>query len=301
MTGGGGGIGRRVVEDLVADGFRVRLLARTAPAAATDRVEFARLDLTAAEPPERNALEGCTAIVHLAAHIPQDQDDPAAAELCLRTNALGTLRLLTAMEQAGIGRMVQTTSANAYSPDQDFPSESSPMYPARRAPFYLASKIVQDIAGTHWDLRRNIAVTTLRLSSVYGAGLETSLFTRFCKTLAASQPIHLANRGSFAADFVELSDVASAIRMALQTGVAGPLNIASGKRTTLLEAARLLLDITGSPDDRLIVDPSGQDEPGFPAIDISKAVGLGYAPTDLRTGLQGLVDWVAGNPKPPAS
>jgi UDP-glucose 4-epimerase len=277
------------------------VLGRTPPAAPDDRIEFAPLDLTGAEPPQRSALEGCTAIVHLAAYVPQDQGDPAATELCLRTNALGTLRLLTAMERAGIRRMVQTTSANAYSPDEDFPSESSPMYPAQRAPFYLASKIVQDILGSHWELRRNIAVTTLRLSSVYGAGLEKSLFTRFCEALAAGQPVRLASGGSFGADFVELSDVSSAIRMAFETGVTGPLNIASGRRTTLLEAMRLLLDITGVPGDRLIVEPSERHESGFPAIDISKAVTLGYKPTDLRTGLQGLVDWVAGKPKPAES
>jgi UDP-glucose 4-epimerase len=290
VTGGTGGIGRIVVGELLDAGFRVRLLSRSAPQ--DQEVEHAAFDLTADDPVEAGALAGCSAVVHLAAHIPRDQEDPATAELCFRTNALGTLNLLEAVEGAGVDRFLQTTSANAYAPGLDSPSEEDPMYPAGRAPFYLSSKVAQDVFGSYWGLRRGMKVTTLRLSSVYGEGIEGALFTRFARTLIGGDAIRLANGGTFGADFVEASDISRALLLFLRKGATGAFNIASGERTTLLEASRLLLDLAGCGEDRLIVEPTDQPEKGFPRIDVSKVQDLGFVPTDLRTGLARLVDWV---------
>jgi hypothetical protein len=79
----------------------------------------------------------------------------------------------------------------------------------------------------------------------------------------------------------------------LQNGVTGSFNVASGVRTTLLQAAQLLLNIAGCGQDLLVVDPQLNLEPGFPRMDISKARECGFSPTDLRTGLARLVQWVS--------
>lgn len=293
VTGGTGAIGRRVVQDLLIGGFRVRLLGRGGGRDA--RLEHAPVDLGTDEAIPSQALVGCDAVVHLAAHIPARQDDPASAALCFQTNVFGTLKLLRAMESAGIERLIQTTSANAYAAGLDAPGESAPMYPSERAPFYLASKVAQDIFGSYWDERRAFCVTTLRLSSVYGAGIETALFTKFAKSLGAGAQIRLANGGSFGADFVDVADVSAAVSSFLANGTGGPFNIASGERTTVRQAAEILVGLTGCGEDRLIVEPETEPEIGFPRMDISKAREFGFAPTDLRKGLAELVDWVAAS------
>jgi UDP-glucose 4-epimerase len=294
VTGGTGAVGRRVVRDLVGSGFHVRSLSRTAVADA----EHVPVDLATDEPVGAELLSGCSAVVHLASHIPRKPEDPASAELCLRINAIGTLKLLQASEEAGIGRFIQTTSANAYAPGLEAPREEDAMYPSERGVFYLSSKVVQDVLGSYWANRRAMVVTTLRLSSVYGAGAETSLFTRFARALHAGDPITLANGGSFGADFVDIADVSSAIVRFLTADAAGVFNIASGERTTLLQAARLLIELIGSAEDRLIVEPERETEAGFPRMDISKALDFGFAPSDLRTGLGRLVEWVSGKVAP---
>lgn len=290
VTGGTGAIGRRVVHDLLQQGFRIRLLSRSAPD--NRQLEHVPLDLAARTPLPIEALAGCSAVVHLASHIPPRQEDPDSAEICLQTNALGTLKLLRAAEEAGIGRFVQTTSANAYAPGLDVPSEEDAMYPAERAPFYLSSKIVQDVFGSYWANRCGLAVTTFRLSSVYGAGMDRALFTRIARSLRAGEGITLANGGTFGADFVDISDVSSAFGLFLRQDLTGVFNIASGQRSTLLEAARILLELTGSADDLLTVEPEQRTEPGFPRMDISKARKAGFDPLGLREGLAKLVDWV---------
>lgn len=290
VTGGTGAIGRHVVQQLIDSGLQVRSLSRTAIPGA----EHVPVDLASDQPLSADLLGGCSAVLHLASHIPARQEDPASAEPCLRTNALGTLKLLQAAEQAGVVRFIQTTSANAYAPGLQAPREDDPMYPAARAPFYLSSKLVQDVLGAYWANCRGMRVTTLRLSSVYGAGMESSLFTRFAKTLCDGGSITLANAGSFGADFVDIADVTSAIGLFLASDTAGAFNIASGERTTLLQAARLLLELTGSAEDRLVIEPEQEREAGFPRMDISRARACGFAPSDLRTGLNRLIEWVSG-------
>jgi UDP-glucose 4-epimerase len=290
VTGGTGAIGRRLIRDLLDEGFRVRLLSRSAPPDLA--IEHVPVDLSSDGPLTADALAECSAMLHLAAYIPSNHEDPASAVLCFQTNVLGTLKLLQAMEEAGIKRLLQTTSANAYAPGIEAPSEQQPMYPMGRAPFYLSSKLVQDIFGSHWALCRGMSVTTLRLGSVYGAGMKDALFTRFARALREGDAIRLANGGSFGADFVEISDVARAATMFLRSGVAGAFNVASGERTTLLEAAELLLDLTGSSPDKLIVEAEERLEIGFPQMDITKVRQLGFVPTDFRTGLARLVGWL---------
>jgi len=296
VTGAGGNVGLRVVDDLLAAGYSVRSLSRTRSRKLPAEVEHVTADLAAGQPLDPQGLKDCAAVIHLAAHIPVNQNDPASAKACFETNALGTLRLLEAMDGAGVDRLIQTTSANAYAPERDEPSEEDPMYPSARAPFYLSSKLVQDILASHWSLRTGMAVTTLRISSVYGAGLESALFTRFARTLRSGGKVRLANGGSFGADFVELGDVSAALAIVLKSGFTGPLNIASGKRTTLLEAARLLAELIGSGEEALIVESEERYEPGFPAIGIANARAVGFAPTDLRTGLERVVSWIDETP-----
>jgi UDP-glucose 4-epimerase len=291
VTGGTGAIGRRVVRELLDEGFGVRLLSRSAPRDLA--IEHVSVDFSSDEPLDAGALAECSAVLHLAAYIPSKHEDPATAARCFQTNVLGTIKLLQAMEGAGVERLLQTTSANAYAPGIEAPTEQQPMYPAARASFYLSSKLVQDIFGAHWAMCRGMSVTTLRLGSVYGAGMEQALFTRFAGALRAGEAIRLANGGSFGADFVEISDVAKAALMFLRSGVTGAFNVASGERTTLLEAARLLLELTGSSPDKLIVDAEERLEIGFPQMDISKVRQLGFIPTDLRTGLARVVGWLS--------
>lgn len=290
VTGGTGAIGRCVVRGLLEAGFRVRLLSRSM--VRQDDVEHAIFDLDSQGPLSSRALEGCTALLHFAAYIPQRQDDPASAERCFRTNALGTMRLLEAAEEGRLEHVVQTTSANAYAAGIEAPCELDAMFPSARAPFYLSSKIAQDVFGAYWESQRGLPVTTLRLSSVYGAGIDTALFTRFARSLLAGTPVRLANGGAFGADFLEVADVSRAALMFLRSGATGAFNIASGVRTNLRDAATLLANLIGRDEALIEIEPGDAIEEGFSRMDISKARECGFRPTELDVGLERLVSWL---------
>jgi UDP-glucose 4-epimerase len=192
---------------------------------------------------------------------------------------------------------VHTTAANAYAPGAQPPDETAPLYPAERAAFYLTSKVAQEIFAAHWAARHGMSVTALRLSALYGAGQERGLFTSFARKLLAGEPVRLANGGSYGADFLTLDDAAAAVLLFLESGASGSFNIASGSRSTLKDAASLLLEMTGANAEQLVLEPSTHSDPGFPAIAIDKAGTQGFSPTGIREGLRQLVDWVrSGTP-----
>lgn len=104
VTGGAGRLGRHVVRAL--DGrCEVRVLDRALP----EGEGGVTVDILDAQALTR-ALEGVDAVVHLAG---LDLDTPAAPEDYVRVNALGTFGLLEAAREAGVRRVVLTSSITA--------------------------------------------------------------------------------------------------------------------------------------------------------------------------------------------
>jgi len=113
VTGASGLIGRAVLERLRADGLEcVRALSRQ-PRADSEGVEWVRGDLGAGETWAAR-LEGCAALLHLGASTGR-----AAAMEHQRTNAQGMRSLVRAARDAGISRLVFTSSIAAAYPEVD--------------------------------------------------------------------------------------------------------------------------------------------------------------------------------------
>lgn len=291
VTGATGLIGRIFVREAVRQGFKVRLLARGS-VPTQDSMEVAYLDLAAPGHIDPSILDGCQAVVHLAARIPTDHSDVREADFCWQENALGTLKLMEAMDRAGVKRLIQTTSANAYAPWVEHPAELAPMFPASRI-YYLTSKIAQELYANSMGLAHGIGVATLRISSVYGVDSHRAPITVIARQMIEGRSVKLASGGGFGADFVTDEDVARALLLILESNASGPFNVASGTRSTLLQIARQLAELTDYPLERTeIADrhPSGPADFGFPAINNAKLVALGFDPTPLAAGLVTLVD-----------
>ena len=286
LTGGTGFIGKRFAAVARASGYRIRHLTRHAAGDFAPDDEARPFDL---EAPDHDAvnLRDCAALVHLAAYIPRDHDDPAAAERCWTINARGTLRLIEAAAAAGIKRIVQTTSANAYAGGVDVPDENAPMFPRSRS-YYLGSKILQEIYATEFCRTRGIALTTLRLASVYGPGQTSGAPGIMVRAALEGRPIEIIDGGQFGADMVYLDDVAQALMLAVERGCIGPVNVGSGVRTTIAQLARMIADLTGGS----VIEKPGQgtvSDTGFPPLDITRLRSMGYDPVPLPTGLAAIL------------
>jgi UDP-glucose 4-epimerase len=284
ITGAGGFIGRRIARACLDAGWRVSALSRT-----PDRLpaEFAPLRWDMEEgtfPAELNHLD---AVIHGAAYRPDNLDDPSQAEACMRVNAGGTLKLLQAAQAAGVKRFVYLSAGNAYDSALSPIPETAQLFPARRATYYLASKLMGEIYVSHWDRTGKIPGCILRISSVYGPGMDKRglVAATACK-LAAGQPVRLRNGGTFSADMVLVDDVAQAAIAALDSPFRGAVNIGAGKAVAAHEIANLLAELVGADPALIRLEPPTAPDTGFGALDITLArQALHFVPTPLRDGL----------------
>lgn len=298
LTGGTGFIGKRFAAVARAKGYRLRHLTRHLAGDFAPDDEVCPFDL---EAPDHDAvtLQGCAALVHLAAYIPRDHADPAAAERCWTINAGGTLRLIEAAAAAGIKRIVQTTSANAYAGGVDMPDENAPMFPRSRS-YYLGSKILQEIYATEFCRTAGMALTTLRLASVYGPGQTSGALGIMVRAALEGRPVEIIDGGQFGADLVHLDDVAQALMLAVERDCTGPINVGSGVRTTMKTLARMIAKLTDAP----VIEKPGHgpkqgvaDDTGFPPLDIGRLRSLGCDLVPLSTGLAAILHQRVNSPE----
>src|SRR3954454_25034763 len=158
LTGGSGFIGSHVVDALRAAGHRPRIFdARPSPhhpdvqAVVADLDDLQRLC---------GALDGCAAVIHLAASADVNEvlADPVEAE---RRNARGTLHVLEAARRSGVGRVVYASTIWAYS---DTPAschdESLPLHPP--AHLYTATKLAGELYCHSYAELYDLEYTILR-------------------------------------------------------------------------------------------------------------------------------------------
>lgn len=278
LTGGSGFVGRHFAAAARRKGWCIRHLARRRPPEADPADEWAFLDLSAVEDV---GLAGCATLVHLAAHIPSDHRDPAEAERCWRINVLGTLKLVDAAIGAGVGRIMQASSANAYAPATEPPDEHAPLFPRSRG-YYLGSKVGQEIYVAERCRGEDVLLQTLRLASVYGPGQRSGALGVMAQAAANGGPIRVHGTGAFGSDLVHVEDVAKAMLLLLASDRAGPFNVGSGVCTTIAELAQLLAGRSGVS---VVHEAGAREDCGFPALNIHRLKALGYSPMPLEQGV----------------
>lgn len=168
VTGGLGGVGRPLVEQLLAHGHTVRVIDRVSeqPIDGADCVSGEITDFAAL----REAMREMQAVVHLAA---LTHPAAGAGHDIFHINVTGTFNVYEAAAQAGIRRVVSASSINALGynfgvqvfPIQAFPLDES--HPSHTTDVYSFSKqTVENIAAYYWR-RDGISGVQLRLPFVY--------------------------------------------------------------------------------------------------------------------------------------
>lgn len=172
VTGGSGFIGGRLIRRLIADGWRVRALARSdgsATAVETAGAEAVRGDLEQVEA-MRAGADGCDVAFHAAAHV----GDWGTREEFERGNVIGTDNALEACRSAGVRRFVHVGTEAALlagqplvDADETAPlrPDSPALYPSTKA---RAEQAVRDASGGGFE------TVVVRPRFVWGAG-DTSV------------------------------------------------------------------------------------------------------------------------------
>jgi UDP-glucose 4-epimerase len=148
VTGGAGFIGSHIVERLVGDGHRVRVLDDFSAgkeenlAPWIDRIELVRGDIRNTEI-VREAMKDIEIVFHEAAlgSVPRSVADPQTTH---DVNITGTLNILLAARDAGVRRVVYASSSSVYGETPELPKHEK-MPPQPLSPYALSK-----LAGEHY-------------------------------------------------------------------------------------------------------------------------------------------------------
>ncbi len=151
VTGGAGFIGSHVVDALVADGHRVRVLDVLSDAAHAGRPSYLRGDVDYVEADlvsvarRPRIVAGTDAVAHLASRVGIGKDFLDAPDY-VRDNALGTAALLRALAETGFaGRLALASSMVVYGEGRYRGSDGRVVRPPQRDP--------DDLAAGHFEPR----------------------------------------------------------------------------------------------------------------------------------------------------
>jgi GDP-4-dehydro-6-deoxy-D-mannose reductase len=234
VTGGTGFLGPPLARELGDNGFDVTAVGRSG-GDVTDPGAMRRL-VAEARP---------THVFHLAGI-----RDGALDEL-LRVNAWGTVNVLEAVaEEAPAARVLVVGSAAEYGETTSEPvGEDHPLQPLTD---YGVAKTAQELAAAAVGARRGLHLTRVRLFNVLGPGEPTSFVaSAIAGRIAAIQagtadpPLRTGDL-STRRDFVDVRDVARALRLAATRGEAGAVyNVCSGTATPIRTLVEKLLAVAG--------------------------------------------------------
>jgi len=302
VTGGAGFIGSHVVERLLRDGHRVRVLDNFS-SGSREHLAFAsadsRLDVVEGDLRDfratAEAARGVEVIFHQAAmrSVPRSVDDPLGAN---ENNVTGTLNLLTAARDGGVRRVVYASSSSIYGDRPDLPKrEDQP--PAPISP-YAVSKLAGELYCAAWSRLYGLETVGLRYFNVFGPRQDpesqyAAVIPRFITWALAGEPLEVHGDGTQSRDFTHIDNVVEANLLAASApAVAGEtFNVGCGSRVSLLEIIGFLEGILGRKLERRHTPPRQGDVPHTQA-DIGKAKRfLGYVPlVEFEDGLRRTVE-----------
>ena len=225
VTGATGFLGRYIVNHLLGEGHSCRCWAR----AGSDRGGFLEADgrlewldgQLGDEAATRKLVAGVDAVVHSALHWAGAGFRGAEGDLLdfVRTNVLGTLRLIMSARAVGVGRFVfiSTCAVHEVILDDRKLDEAHPLWPKSH---YGAHKAAIEKFVHSFGFGEGYAICSLRPTGIYGLRrpVEKSKWYQLIKDVAAGKPIDSTAGGKE----VHAADVARAVGILLEAdGVAG--------------------------------------------------------------------------------
>ncbi len=252
VTGGAGFIGSHVVDHLINQGNEVKVIDNLSSGSELNinpKAEFAKHDLSDNELSLSDIIKGFDGVFHLAA-LPRIQPSFNQPMEHHKNNIDSILNLLMAMRDAGIPRIVISSSSSCYGNAESYPTDETEKISLEN-PYALQKYSAEQyglIFGKFWGIQ----VISLRYFNVYGPrsfnpedrfNSYSSVIGIFNYKHKNNEKIEVTGDGNQQRDFVHAFDVARANELAMNSKVDGDFfNVGFGKAYSINEVANIFSD-----------------------------------------------------------
>jgi UDP-glucose 4-epimerase len=292
VTGGAGFIGSHLVDKLIERNHEVSVIDNLSTGKReyiNPKANFFELDISSFET-IKSIFKNIDFVFHLAA-IPRI---PLSIKKPLQTNEVnitGTLNILMASKEAGVKKVIYTSSSSAYGQQSELPMREDmtacPLNP------YALQKYVGELYCKIFSEIYKLPTVSLRYFNVYGSrqpeqGTYAPVMGIFLRQKAEGRPLTVTGDGEQTRDFTHVSDVVEANILAMESEKADKgevINVGAGENHSVNEIARMVGgEITYIPL------PAGEMRDTL--ADISKARELlGWEPkVNLEQGINNLLN-----------
>jgi UDP-glucose 4-epimerase len=299
VTGGAGFIGSHMADELLAQGYRVRALdnlvsgreSNIAHLSREVRFSFERCDVRNLQPGAA-VFRDARYVFHFAGigDIVPSIERPSEY---MSANVQGTVQVLECARHARVRKLVYAASSSCYGlaavpTREDHPI--APQYP------YALSKYMGEQACLHWHAVYGLPVNSIRIFNAYGPRVRTTgaygaVFGVFFKQKLEGKPFTVVGDGTQRRDFLYVTDVTEAFRLAAETQLVGQIwNLGAGNP----QSVNRLVELLGGETVHI---PKRPGEPDCTWADISKIQrDLGWKPRvpfeeGVRRMLEDIEQW----------
>jgi UDP-glucuronate 4-epimerase len=231
-------------------------------------------------------------VIHIAARagVRPSIEEPA---LYQRVNVEGTVNVLEAARQTGVGKAILASSSSVYGVNSKVPfREQDPIFKAISP--YAASKLACEALGHVYHRLYDMDIVMLRFFTVYGPRQRPDLAIRkFAQMILNEEPIPVFGDGSTARDYTYIDDILNGITACISRKFGYEIiNLGESQIVRLDQLIELLEEALGK---KAIIDrqPLQPGDVPLTFADVSKAKALlGYEPqVKIEEGIRRFARW----------
>jgi nucleoside-diphosphate-sugar epimerase len=245
ITGATGYIGNLLALKLADAGHCIHALIRNKNSASSlnhDNIKIFFGDINDKEA-IRNSMSGCEQVYHVAGHVKTRMKDPS---VIFKINVEGTLNILEAALDAGVKKLVFTSTCGVIGPALKEPmTEKDPRMTSYTLDYELSKKMAEDIVRQYIAKGMNIVIVSP--SKVYGPGKTSHSLTynaiieKFLHRGFVLIPYPGNNKGCFG----YIDDVVKGHILAMEKGITGEKYILGGVNISYKNFFRRVRKIQG--------------------------------------------------------
>lgn len=249
VTGGAGFIGSHVQKLLLDKGHHVTVLdnlSHGSKEAVDPRSTFIEVDLQDQKRLEE-VLPGTDAIIHMASLIEVGKSVKRPIEF-VENNVVGTVRLLEAMKNAGVKKIIFSSSACVYGTPLKLPITEDDPLGFQENPYGITKIAMEQFCQVYHNLY-GFDVIILRYFNPYGPGElhqpETHAIPNFIKAALAKKSLPLYWKGSHIRDFIYINDLATAHILPLNLSGLHIYNVGTETGVKVADVVKTIFELVG--------------------------------------------------------